>query len=226
MKKITLLAIGALMAGATAFAQTRPASSTAGATRWGLKAGVNLAKYSFGRDNVDNPTSDYTTSAHITGYADVPLARNFSVQPGISLQGKGGEFDFTHPSLGPATRKDDVTWLEIPVNFVGKVPVGAGTSFYFGAGPYAGFAITGHHTTTIKSSGNDNKADIQFGDEPGDTMRGIDLGVNALAGFQLINGINFGAGYGLGLKDLNPNGSGDEGQKNNRVLSFSVGLLF
>jgi hypothetical protein len=89
MRKILLLAVSTLIAGTAAYSQTTTKTSTAmGSTRFGLKAGVNLAKYSFGRDNADNPTSDNRISAHITGYADIPLSTNFSIQPGISFKEK------------------------------------------------------------------------------------------------------------------------------------------
>ncbi len=70
MKKITVLAAGFLIAGTAAFAQTstKPAS-TVGTTKFGLKGGVNLAKYSFGKDDAKNPTTDQITNFHITGYA-------------------------------------------------------------------------------------------------------------------------------------------------------------
>ncbi|HCN83952.1 MAG TPA: PorT family protein, partial [Sphingobacteriaceae bacterium] len=43
---------------------------------------------------------------------------------------------------------------------------------------------------------------------------------------QLNSGFNIGAGYGLGLTDLRPSGSGGNGKQTNRVLSFSVGMAF
>jgi hypothetical protein len=118
-------------------------------------------------------------------------------------------------------------WAEIPVNLVGRIPLGStGTNFFIGAGPYAAFAISGEENTIITSSGNENKRDIEFGNEASDMLRGIDFGINGMAGFQLVNGINLGVGYGLGLRDLNPGGLGGNNQKNNRVLSFSVGYQF
>jgi opacity protein-like surface antigen len=223
MKKIALLAVSVLIAGTSAIAQTSTTSTTTvGTTKWGLKAGVNLAKYSFGKDDADNPTSDQVTSFHITGYADIPLGRAFSLQPGLSLQGKGAEFESTLYN-----EKQDLMYLEVPVNFVGKIPLGTtGSNFYLGAGPYAALGISGQRKITTKATGSENTSDLEFGDEAGDQLSAFDFGINALAGVQLGSGINFGAGYGLGLRDLRPNATSNEGQVNNRVLSFSVGFAF
>ncbi|MBC7914496.1 MAG: PorT family protein [Pyrinomonadaceae bacterium] len=222
MRKISLLAAG-LLVGATAFAQTSTTSTTkVGSTKIGLKAGVNLSKYSYGKDDADNPTSDQITNFHITGYADIPLSSSFSVQPGLSLQGKGGEF-----TIPTETRKESTMWLEIPVNLVGKIPLGAsGTNFFIGAGPYAAFGIAGENETTLTGSSNVNTSKVKFGDEAGDQVKAVDFGLNALAGVQLSNGFNLGAGYGFGLTDLFPSGTGGNNQKTNRVLSFSVGFAF
>ena len=40
------------------------------------------------------------------------------------------------------------------------------------------------------------------------------------------SGFNITVGYGIGLTDLRPSGSGGNGQINNRVWSFSLGIVF
>lgn len=221
MKKITLLAAGFLIAGTVAQAQTT--TSTIGGTKWGLKAGVNLAKYSFGNDDGENPETNTATNLHVTGYLDLPVGGVFSVQPGLSLQGKGGEYyDNENSKL-----QDNTMAIEIPVNLVAKMPIGVtGTSIFLGAGPYASYAISGQRKLDFDDDRDDIKRDLEFGNDTGDDLKAADFGINLLGGVQLNNGFNIGAGYGLGLSDLRPNGEGGNGQKNNRVLSFSVGFAF
>ncbi|MFD2162920.1 porin family protein [Paradesertivirga mongoliensis] len=226
MKKIILLAAGFLIAGTVANAQTSTTSGSVGSTKWGLKVGVNLAKYSYGADDAENPETDHATNFHVTGYLDLPLGGMFSVQPGLSLQGKGAEFF----DSGDTEVKDNTMWLEVPVNLVGKIPLGAtGTSLFLGAGPYAAYGISGERKITFDDEGNDRetiKQDLKFGNDDEDDFKALDFGVNFLGGIQLNNGFNIGAGYGLGLTDLLPSGDGGDGQLTNRVLSFSVGYSF
>ncbi len=222
MKKIALLAAGFLI-GSAAFAQT----SSVSPVKWGLKAGVSLPKYHFTNTDGDDLESEANTNFHVTGYADIPVTNGFSFQPGISLQGKGGK---QTSSVLNGEAKDNSLYIEIPVNLVGKLPLGAtGTNLYLGAGPYAAFAVSGER----KVSGNLGEAyaegtrDLSYGDDASenDLKRG-DFGVNFIGGVQLNSGFNVGAGYGLGLSDLRPGGEGGNGKVTNRVLSFSVGYSF
>ena len=225
MKKIALLAV-AFLAGTTAFSQT---SATASGTKFGLKVGVNLPKYSFHVDDGENPETGTSTNFHVTGYADLPLSTNFSVQPGLSLQGKGAEIN----DNDIYETKHNTLWIEVPVNLVAKVPLGAsGTNFFLGAGPYAAYGVAGESKTEFKKSGlgydegDEISEDIKFGDKEGKDLKPLDLGFNFLAGFQLSNGFNLGAGYGLGINDLRPKNTTSDGKLTNRVLSFSVGYSF
>lgn len=213
MKRIILVAVAMVIGGAT-FAQK-------GTTTFGLKAGVNLPKYKYVNDNAN--TSDETkttTNFHLTGYANVPVSTYFSVQPGVSIQGKGAKY-FDN---GTNQVEDNVLALEIPVNLVANLVAGPG-KFYIGAGPYAGFNIAGKRKFISSSSTADR--DLVFGDNSGDDLKSIDFGLNFLAGYQLSSGVNFGAGYGLGLTNLKPTSTSSTNvEQNNRVLSFSVGYAF
>lgn len=214
-----LVAVALVFGGAT-FAQTT-STSTVGTTRFGLKGGVNLPKYKYVND--DQNTSDETKTTvnfNLTGYVDVPVSSYFSVQPGISLQGKGAKF-FDN---GTNQVEDNILAIEIPINLLANLPAGAG-HFYLGGGPYAGFNVAGQRKITIGN--NTTEGDLKFGNESGDNIKSTDFGVNFLAGYQLNSGLNFGAGYGLGLTNLRPNSNSSTNvEQNNRVLSFTVGFAF
>jgi len=229
MKKIALLAV-AFLAGSTAFAQTTSTTTTnSTGPKWGLKVGVNLPKYSFHVDDGKNPETGMSTNFHVTGYGDIPISSNFSFQPGLSLQGKGAElYDDDTFEI-----KDNTMWIEVPLNLVAKLPISAnGTHFFLGAGPYAAYGIAGERTTKYKEAtlthnkGDKISEDIEFGDKEGKDLKSLDLGVNFLGGVQLSNGFNIGAGYGLGINDLRPKNTTNDGKLTNRVLSFSLGYSF
>jgi hypothetical protein len=81
MKKL-LLSAAILFGSLGAFAQ--------GGLGYGLRAGVNIPKYSF-----ENGSSESNTGFFVTGYLDAPISPNFSIQPGLSLQNKGGKYTAT-----------------------------------------------------------------------------------------------------------------------------------
>lgn len=216
MKKIILVAAALVFGGAT-FAQTTSTTTT----RFGLKGGVNLPKYKYVNDDQNTSTeTETTTNFNLTGYADVPVSPYFSIQPGISLQGKGAKY-FDN---GTNQIEDNVLAVEIPVNLLTNLPAGAG-HFYLGGGPYAGFNVAGQRKTTIGN--NTTETDLEFGNDSGDNIKSTDFGFNFLAGYQLNSGLNFGAGYGLGLTNLRPNSNSSTNvEQNNRIWSFTVGYAF
>jgi hypothetical protein len=204
MKKLLIVAVASLI-GSAAFAQS-------GTTSWGLRLGLNLPKYKFENSSETNTTTNF----HVTMYLDAPVGSMFSIQPGLSLQGKGGEFF----SSSTVEVKQNTMWVEVPVNLVAKFPV-AGTDFFLGGGPYAAFGVGGQNKSTNGSTTTTSK--VKFGTGSGDNLKSTDFGVNFLGGIRLKGGLNVGAGYGLGLTDLRPNGSGGNGKQTNRVLSFFLG---
>lgn len=219
MKKLFLVAAALVFGGAT-FAQTATSTST---TRFGLKGGVNLPSYKFVDDDEDSSTESKTTiNFNLTGYADIPVSPYFSVQPGISLQGKGAKLSDDNDEN---KIEDNVLAIEIPVNLLVNLPAGPGR-FYLGGGPYAGFNIAGQRETTLLGVSDDGE-DLNFGDDAGDDLKALDFGFNVLAGYQLSSGLNFGAGYGFGLTNLMPTSdSNTNGEINNRLWSFTVGYAF
>jgi len=200
MKKLFLSAIAVLF-GFGAFAQE---------LGYGFKAGVNLPNYNFSNSDYE---TESTTNFHVTGYLDAPINQMFSIQPGVSLQGKGAKLENEMGSW-----KQNTMWIEVPVNAVAKFPTMGGGNFFLGAGPYAAFGISGENK--IESGDFELSDEFEFGKDG--TQKGTDFGVNFLAGYRLGNGLTLGAGYGLGLADIAPDNNSDIKQTN-RVLSFSVG---
>lgn len=220
MKRLFLVAAALVFGGAT-FAQTITTTPSTSTTRFGLKGGVNLPKYKYVNDDDDTSTDTKTsTNFNLTGYADIPVSAYFSVQPGISLQGKGAKYY----EDDDVQVEDNVLAIEVPVNLLLNLPAGPG-HIYLGGGPYAGFNISGQRK--ISSPLGDSEPDLNIGNDSDDDIKALDFGFNVLAGYQLSSGFNFGAGYGFGLTNLIPTSDSDTNiEQNNRVWSFTVGYAF
>jgi len=186
---------------------------------YGIRGGVSIPSYSSGSNS-----SKSTVNFHVTGYLDAPIASNFSIQPGISLQGKGAKF--AEVSLGNSDYelKQNTMWLEIPVNLVGKFPVGGVGHFFLGAGPYVSFGLSGKNKLDRNNSdGNTNLVDLDFDFGSDKTLKGTDFGLNFMTGYQFSNGFLIHGGYGLGLTNIagRQNLSGDI---KNRVWTVGIGF--
>ncbi|GAA4185370.1 MULTISPECIES: porin family protein [Sphingobacterium] len=208
MKKL-LLSAAILFGSLGAFAQ--------GGLGYGLRAGVNIPKYS-----MENGSSESNTGFFVTGYLDAPVSPYFSIQPGLSLQNKGGKWSETNNNNSIAV-KQSIMSLDIPVNLVAKLPTGGSGNFFIGAGPYVGFALSGKNKFegNLGDSGLKTEEDVKFGSGDGDELKRTDFGVNFLAGYQLTNGFQINAGYGLGLTNLAPNSNFTT---KNRVWSIGIGF--
>ncbi|MGB4775087.1 MAG: porin family protein [Daejeonella sp.] len=198
--------------------------------KYGLKAGVNYAKFAIAGGIVTDEAKDDITgliSFHVGGFADIPVLKSFYLQPGLSLNGKGYKAESTGFGTNSIlSTKATIFYLELPVNTIYKTH-----GFYFGTGPYAAFAIAGKNYIEFINNGvnppETTKADedLEFGNNSKDDYKRLDFGLNVLAGYQLKNGINVGANYGLGLSNITRGENADFKQKN-RVVSVSVGYIF
>jgi hypothetical protein len=222
MKRLFLVA-ATLVFGSATFAQTTTTTPSTSTTRFGLKGGVNLPKYKYVNDEENTSTdSKSTVNFNLTGYADIPVGSYFSVQPGISLQGKGGKIS----DDGENNKvEDNVLSIEIPVNLLANLPAGPGHS-YLGGGPYAGFNIAGQRKTTLLGVDQPEEV-LKLGKDSEDVLIALDFGIIVLAGYQFSSGFNVGAGYGFGFTNLAPTSDSDtNGEINNRLWSFTVGYAF
>ncbi len=216
MKKILILA-GLIIATLSTFAQT---------TTFGLNAGVNLSKLTVSGNGASVSTQSLA-GFHIGGVVDFGF-NSFSIQPALLFSTKGGKSNSTS-SDGTSTFTDNgkitLDYLELPVNFVYKVPAGSGKVF-FGAGPYFGYGLSGKSSSHVSGTGiptTDTNANVTFGSGDND-VKNPDYGVDFLAGYELSQGFTINAGYSLGLANL-ANGS-QGGTTKNQVISFSLGYFF
>ena len=209
------LLIGALISQAQS---TSTSTATMGKTTFGVRAGVNFQNITGKDDSGDDLNYKLKTGFHIGVNADIPIAPEFYVQPGLLFSTKGAKYD------DAADTKINLSYLEIPVNFLYKPVLGTG-NLLLGFGPYAAFAVGGK----IKNDNAD--VDIKFDNEVSltspdayRTMKRFDFGANFLAGYQFSNKLSAQLNAQLGLVKINPkftNGNNDAKAKN---TGFGVSL--
>ncbi|WP_293309229.1 outer membrane beta-barrel protein [Pedobacter sp. UBA5917] len=243
MKKL-LLSASVILLATGAFAQT----TTGTTSRFGIKAGVNLAKIHSSGDNAAafNDNAKNNVGYNVTAFGDFGVANNFFIQPGISLQNKGVKFEGTNSAtIGSTTTtttsslKTNVMTIEVPINAVANIPTGNSGAVQISAGPYVGFNISGKNkgtttTTTVNNntnssvtSTNSNDKDLSFGSATDKDVASTEFGANFGLAYRTSSGFLVGANYGLGLTDLTPKDRQANANKlTNRVLGFTVGYSF
>lgn len=209
MKKLifTLLAAGITLA---ASAQSK--------TTFGVKGGVNFAKvYATADNSSETARSGGMTSFHVGIFADAPLGEGFSIQPGLFYSGKGFS-----SNDGVNTGKVKFSYIQIPVNVIYNVPLNSG-KFFFGAGPYAAYGISGKVQDQV--SGRTVSVDVKFGNDLDSDFKRMDYGITGLVGFQFTNRLLLSANYDLGLSKIMPGDNLGYSLKN-QVAGLSLGFTF
>ena len=211
--------------------------SNANAQNAQIKAGVNLANVSVADDGtVDDANMLTSFQVGITG--DVHLASILYLQPGVFFTGKGSKLEIGRPTENfYAKQTTNPFYIEVPVNFVIKLPFNDESHFFFGAGPYGAIGIAGKAKTDRKvlnfTSHTENSIEFSnddpstFGEEEGTglgVLKRFDYGLNGVVGVEG-KSLVLSAGYGLGLAKLQ-SGSNSSSDNNNkhRVLNFTVGF--
>lgn len=181
-KNIFAVAIATLVSTAI-FAQAK--------TTFGIRAGVNFQNLN-GKDiNGDNRDNKLKTGFNAGVNAEIPVGIDFYLQPGLLFSTKGAKYDLVGGNSDAST---NLSYLELPVNFLYKPELGKGRML-LGFGPYAAYAIGG------KSKIGSAETDIEFGDQDGETKR-FDAGANLLAGYEFSNKLSFQLNAGLGLINI------------------------
>lgn len=171
-------------------------SGKTGGTTFGVRAGVNFQNLN-GEDIQGNDLDNKIKVGFNVGVnAEIPLADEFYLQPGVLFSTKGAKADDADDS------KINISYIEIPINFLYKPELGDG-KLLLGVGPYAAFGVGGK----IKS--DDGDVDLKFDSEAdladaGRTLKRFDFGGNLLVGYEFSNRFSAQLNAQLGLANIMP----------------------
>ena len=204
--KILLAIVITTIFSTTIFAQSK--------TTFGIRGGVNFQNLN-GKDmDGDKLENDLKTGFNAGINAEIPVGIDFYLQPGLLFSTKGAKNEIANVEV-----KRNLSYLEIPINFLYKPALGDGR-MTLGFGPYAAFAVAG----TFKAA--NNSTDIEFGNEIGETKR-FDAGANLLAGYEFNNRISFQLNAGLGLVNMYNRPDNDNNTSvTNTGFGLSLGYRF
>lgn len=192
-------------------------SAYAQKARVGASAGVTISDIR-GTENGFN--SSGKAGAVVSLVVDLPLSSRFTFQPSLSYIQKGN----THKEDANEKVLYASRYAELSPNFLYHLSSQT-RGLYVGAGPYVGFNLPSKKVTD-KKVGATTSTELTFGETIDKDLRGIDYGVNMLAGYRFGKVFYLSANYGLGLRNL---ATGDDvsGRKaKNTCFAIQFGFLF
>lgn len=173
-------------------------------TALGLRAGVNFQNLN--GEDVDGSKLDNKLKVGFNAglTADIPVAPDYFVQPGLLFSTKGAKIDD-----GDDT-KLNLSYVEVPITFLYKPLLGTGR-LLMGVGPYFAYAVGG-------KIGDD---DIDFDED----FKRFDAGGNLLFGYEMSSRISAQLNAQLGLVNISQLDLGDAKAKNTG-FGISLGYKF
>ncbi|HLP37777.1 porin family protein [Lacibacter sp.] len=221
MKKI-FFSTALILSGAFITAKAQSTTTSSGIS-FGIRAGVNLQNINGKNANGDKLENKLLPRFQGGVTADIPLADQFYIQPGILYSGKGAK-------LLDTDIKTSISYIDVPVTFLFKPMLGTG-HMLLGVGPYVGFAIAGK-----VSDDNGNEEKIKFENEVTQAQydadlyaRRLDAGANLLVGYEMSSKFSIQLNAQLGLAKINPEitgASGDKTASRNTGFGLSLGYRF
>jgi hypothetical protein len=165
--------------------------------KFGAQAGINFSGAS--AKNTDEKFKGSPLPGLEAGvFADIPLANGLSFHPGALFSYEGYK-----PKIDPFKASIHIFYFKLPLDVVYHLQSGGG-KFFFGLGPYVGFALAGKY----HRSGGDSPTvspKISFGnDENTNDLKRLDFGLNLLAGYQVQKDLFVTAKFDLGLINISP----------------------
>lgn len=231
MKKTALCALAFLLFSVITNGQTKYYELE---SSWRITGGYNISSLACNQTGAGDKITAFR-GFHAGLLCDLPLSSRLSFQGGVIYSVKGALVETGKAGqLGYCKATTSPYYLEMPLNFVGKIPLGF-TRFVIGAGPYVAMGIGGQNKTqrvVFEGETRYSNRDIQFekgmvsnthvGGFP--EMKRFDYGANALAGFEFPCFV-LTANYGYGLSNIIPLTEENANQKiDHRVISFSFGF--
>lgn len=212
MKKSMLL-ICTLFLGVTVMAQTEK-------VKLGVKAGLNLSSLTFDESELNSSNKTGFTAGVMV---EIPIAKNFSLQPELLYSEQGSKSSFSDADVTNSHYKStiDLNYLNIPVML--KYYVLKGLSVQ--AGPQIGILLKANNKYQDNFLGYENRETFNLKEY----STGIDTSVNFGLGYQFQNKFYADARYNISYSNVFKESDVSHFINNdmkNRVFQITIGYFF
>ena len=185
-------------------------------TRFGFKAGPNSNVFYLKSEGTGGSDSRYSLTKpgfHVGGVVDLGISENFSIQPQLLFNMKGGKITLS------GTETDFTFYtIDLPINLLYRH-----AGFFAGGGPNISYGVSAKGKAT-----GGTEEDLYESTTLGGKFNRFEFGVNGTMGYQFESGFTLATNYTPGLSDIFKENSGTTGtiKSHNSAWSFSIGYVF
>ena len=187
----------------------------------GVKAGLNISSLTSDENELDSSDKTGFTAGIM---AEIPLTKNFSIQPEVLYSQQGMKFSYSDVDVQNSHYKSTIglNYLNIPVML--KYYVVKGLSVQ--AGPQVGILLKANNKYQDNFLGYENHETFNLSDY----ANGIDTAVNFGLGYQFKNKFYTDLRYTISYSDIFKDASANtyiiNSDMKNRVFQITVGYFF
>jgi len=188
----------------------------------GVKAGLNIASLTFDENELESSQKTGFTAGIM---AEIPLAKNFSVQPEVLYSQQGMKFSYSDIDVANSSYKSTITlnYLNIPVML--KYYVLKGLSVQ--AGPQIGILLKSNNKYQDNFLGYDNHENYNLSDYTNAFDTSVNLGVGYQFKDKFYVDLRYNISYSDVFKEANSNGNYViNSDMRNRVFQITIGYFF
>lgn len=200
-------------------------------TKYGVQASGIMSTASFSESTTDNINKDLNTGFGAGVYAEFPVNKKVTVKPGLNFMQKGVKVSNTFTEEGSQFKqnvKANLNYLQVPVLAVYNFK-GTNGKWFVGAGPSAGYGISGKlkGDLEITDGGNSQKENFSVHafkkeSDNGADFKRLDMGLEGVAGHNISKNMAVQVNYLHGLRNI-ANASGFDNDKfRNRSMMLSL----
>ena len=166
-----------------------------------IGGGLNLSDVSTTEDFPPEAEESMRTGFNVGMGYEIGINPMFSIIPGISLETRGKEIEFTEPGFGSLTMEAKLMYLEVPVLAQVNIPAGLGFFNIF-AGPEMGILLSAEQVVTVENVLGDSRKEEE---DQRDNTHPIDFGIHVGLGFEFpvgLGAIAIRPGYSFSLTNF------------------------
>lgn len=199
--------------------------------KYGVEASGIMSTASFNESNASKVNKNLNTGYGAGVYAEIAVSDKLSLKPSVNFMKKGVKLTNRYTEESTSVKQNITTnlnYLEVPVLAIYNIKGNEG-KWFIGAGPSAGYGLSGKLKGDVEISDGNNSNKESFSvhafkkeSNNGANFKRFDLGLEAVAGHNINKNLAVQLNYLHGLNNIASSSEFDGNRFKNRNIMMSL----